>query len=305
MTVSGHVDVRAYAELNDFLTPALRGTTMRRPFRSHQTVKDVIEAVGIPHTEVDLILANGESVGFSHRPTSGDRLAVYPVFESLDITPVGRLRPTPLRDPRFVVDINLGRLARLLRLVGFDARCDRHLDDAALAAIGEEEHRIVLTRDRGLLKRRQVTHGLFVRADRPFDQIIEMLRRLDLGRQLAPFSRCLRCGGPLAAVRKADVLDRLQPMTRQHYDDFARCGSCGHVYWKGSHHRRLEELVDSITAALRGDLGGTFRRASCQFVAQVLLDRHARRRRLLASRWPTPSSRSLMLRSMRAMIPNR
>ena len=141
--MSGHVDVRAYAELNDFLAPALRGTTMRRPFRSHQTVKDVIEAVGIPHTEVDLILADGESVGFAHRPTSGDRLAVYPVFESLDIAPVGRLRPTPLRDPRFVVDINLGRLARLLRLVGFDVRCDRHLDDAALAAIGEAERRIV------------------------------------------------------------------------------------------------------------------------------------------------------------------
>src|SRR6266508_1198937 len=169
--VSGHVTVRAYAELNDFLAPAERGTTVRRPFRSHQTVKDIIEALGIPHTEVDLILADGQSVGFSHRPNSGARLAVYPVFESLDIAPVGRLRPTPLRDPRFVVDVNLGRLARLLRLVGFDVRYDRHLNDEALADIGEGEQRIVLTRDRRLLKRRKVTHGLFVRADRPFDQI--------------------------------------------------------------------------------------------------------------------------------------
>ena len=129
-------------------------------------------------------------------------------------------------------------------------RYDRQLDDAALAAIGGDEHRILLTRDRGLLKRRQVTHGLFVRADRPFDQIVDVLRRLDLGRRLAPFTRCLRCGGALAAVTKADVLDRLEPLTRRHYDDFARCGSCGQVYWKGSHHRRLEELVSRVTREL-------------------------------------------------------
>ena len=255
LTVPGHVDVRAYAELNDFLPPALRGVTMRRPFRSHQTVKDVIEAIGIPHTEVDLILAGGESVGFDHRPTSGDRLAVYPVFESLDIGPIGRLRPTPLRDPRFVVDINLGRLARLLRLLGFDVTCDRHLDDAALADIGEREHRIVLTRDRGLLKRRQVTHGLFVRVDTPYDQVVDVLRRLDLGHQLAPFTRCLGCGGRLAPVGKVDVLDQLEPLTRLHYDEFARCSGCGHVYWKGSHHQRLEELVGRIVGALTPEPG--------------------------------------------------
>ena len=248
--VSGYVEVRAYAELNDFLAPAARGAPMRRRVRPHKTVKDIVEALGIPHTEVDLILADGQSVGFSHRPPVGARLAVYPVFESLDIAPVGRLRPSPLRDPRFVVDVNLGRLARLLRLVGFDVRYDRHLDDEALADIGDEEHRIVLTRDRRLLQRRKVTHGLFVRADRPLDQIVDVLRRLDLGRRLAPFSRCLRCGGPLTKVNKAEVLDRLEPLTRQHYDDFAQCDGCGRVYWNGSHHRRLEELVGTIVGEL-------------------------------------------------------
>jgi uncharacterized protein with PIN domain len=247
------VDVRVYAELNDFLAPALRDTTIRRPFRSHQTVKDIIEAAGIPHTEVDLIVVDGRSVGFSHRPSGGDRLAVYPTFESLDIAPIGRLHPIPLRDPRFVVDVNLGRLARLLRLVGFDTRWEHDLDDAALAAIGEDEHRVVLTRDRGLLKRRRVTRGLFVRADKPFDQIVDVLHRLDLGRRLVPFSRCLRCGDELAAADKADILDRLEPLTRRHYDDFARCRGCGHVYWKGSHHLRLEVLVDRIVRELAQD----------------------------------------------------
>ncbi|HZA77899.1 MAG TPA: Mut7-C RNAse domain-containing protein [Acidimicrobiales bacterium] len=246
----GHVDLRVYAELNDFLPPESRGHTVRRPFRAHQTVKDVIEAAGVPHTEVDLVLVNGEPVDFSHRPTTGDRLAAYPVFETLDIGPINRLRPRPLREVRFVVDVHLGRLARLLRLLGFDTRWANDLDDATLAAIGQAEHRIVLTRDRGLLKRRRVTHGLFVRSERPVAQVVEVARRLDLGDRLAPFTRCLRCGGELAAVPKAEVLDRLEPLTREHYHEFRRCRSCGHVYWRGSHHERLARLVDQIRAAL-------------------------------------------------------
>lgn len=248
--MEGHIDLRVYAELNDFLSLELRGTTMRREVRPHQTVKDVIEAAGIPHTEVDLVVIDGEPVDFSHRPTSGDRVAVYPVFETLDVASIARLRPAPLREPRFVVDVNLGRLARLLRLLGLDVRFDPVLDDDALARVSATEHRILLTRDRGLLKRRKVTHGLFVREDRPFDQVVAVVRRLDLAARLTPFTRCLRCGGVLTAVDKDDVLDRLQPLTREHYDEFRRCASCGHLYWRGSHHARLAGVVDEVHAAL-------------------------------------------------------
>jgi uncharacterized protein len=245
----GHVDVRVYAELNEFVAPELRGTVMHRPFRPHQTVKDVIEAAGVPHTEVDLVLVNGEPVGFSHRPTVGDRITVYPVFETLDIGPINRLRPRPLRDVRFVVDVHLGRLARLLRLLGFDARWANDLDDETLATVGESEHRVVLTRDRGLLKRRQVTHGLFVHSESPVEQAVEVVQRLDLANRLAPFTRCLRCGGELAPVDKADVLDRLEPLTRRHFDEFRRCRGCGQVYWRGSHHYQLGQLVEQIRSA--------------------------------------------------------
>jgi uncharacterized protein with PIN domain len=246
--VTGLVDVRAYAELNDFLAPRSRGTTMRRPFRPHQTVKDVLEAMGIPHTEIDLILVNGEPVEFAYRPSQGDRIAAYPVFEALDIGPVARLRARPLRDPRFVVDVNLGRLARLLRLLGFDTRWASDLDDATLAAIGRAENRIVLTRDRRLLQRRTITHGLFVRSERPVEQVVDVVRRLELADRLAPFTRCLRCNGALVSVPKEEVLDRLQPRTLQYYDRFHRCTDCDQVYWRGSHHRRLAALVDEIHA---------------------------------------------------------
>lgn len=247
--MTGYVDVRAYAELNDFLAPQARTTTVRRPFRSHQTVKDVLEAMGIPHTEVDLIVVNGIPRGFDHRPAVGDRIAAYPMFEALEIGSVNRLRPTPLREPRFVVDVNLGRLARLLRLLGFDVWWSNTADDEELADISRHERRILLTRDRGLLKRRVVTRGLFVRAEHAEEQVIEVVRRLDLSSRLAPFTRCLRCNGRLVAVSKDEVDDELEPLTRRYYDEFSRCTQCRQIYWPGSHHQKMVALVDRLRAA--------------------------------------------------------
>lgn len=248
--MTGCVDVRAYAELNDFLAPDARGTTVRRPCQSHQTVKDVLEAMGIPHTEVDLVLVNGDPVGFGHRPTVGDRIAVYPMFEALDIGATARLRPAPLRDPRFVVDVNLGRLARWLRVLGFDVWWSSDADDQALAEISVDQRRILLTRDRGLLKRRAITHGLFVHSAVPTEQTVEVIRRLDLVGRVAPFTRCLRCNGRLAAVSKAEVADRLEPLTRRYYDEFRCCLDCGRIYWRGSHYARLQRDVDRLLGRL-------------------------------------------------------
>jgi uncharacterized protein with PIN domain len=246
----GYVDVRAYAELNDFLGPESRGVTVRRPFRSHQTVKDVLEAMGIPHTEVDLILVNGDPEDFSHRPNVGDRIAAYPMFEALDIGSTERLRPVPLRDPRFVVDVNLGRLARLLRVLGFDVWWSSDADDQTLTDISLNEQRILLTRDRGLLKRRAITHGLFVHSEQPEQQTVEVIRRLDLRQLVSPLTRCLRCNGTLAAVAKDEVIDHLEPLTRRYYEEFSRCTECGRIYWAGSHHSRLVSLVGRLREQL-------------------------------------------------------
>jgi uncharacterized protein len=244
--MAGYVNVRAYAELSDFLGPESHGIAVRRPFRSHQTVKDVLEAMGIPHTEVDLILVNGNAVDFSHRPTAGDRIAVYPVFEALDIGSMARLRPVPLRDPRFVIDVNLGRLARLLRVLGFDVWWSSDADDRTLADISVGQQRILLTRDRALLKRRAITHGLFVHAGHPEEQTLEVIRRLDLRRRLAPFTRCVQCNGRLIPVTKDEVIDHLEPLTRRYYDDFSRCTECARIYWPGSHRARLVSFVEGL-----------------------------------------------------------
>ena len=239
-----HATFRFYAELNDFLPPGHRQQDVVRSFLDTPTVKDQIEACGVPHTEVEVILVNGVSVGFDRRLEDGDRVAVYPVFEALDVTPLVRLRPRPLREPRFVLDVHLGKLARRLRLLGFDALWDREADDERLVAISLSERRTLLTRDRGLLKRRELTHAAAVRATDPSRQLPEVVERFDLARSAAPFTRCLACNGPLAPVPKEEVLDRLPAETRLHYDRFFACASCRRVFWWGPHVRRLEQIVE-------------------------------------------------------------
>lgn len=238
------VTVRCYAELNDFLPPDRRNRSFETTVEAHQTVKDVVEALGIPHTEIDLVLVDGTPVGFVDRPPPGSRMSVYPVFETLDVGPVNRLRPEPLRHPRFVLDVHLGRLARNLRLLGFDTAWAADHDDAELADQSATEHRILLTRDVGLLKRAAVRHGAWIRATDPDQQTIEVLDRFDLRARARPFTRCLRCNGELEDVAKEDIAHRLPPATRREHHHFRRCRSCGQLYWPGSHRGVLAERVE-------------------------------------------------------------
>jgi len=239
--------LRFYEELNDFLAPALRKVTFPHRLARRTSVKDLIESLGVPHTEVEVILVNGVSVDFSYIVQPGDRISVYPMFESLDVSPLLRLRPAPLRTPAFILDTNLGRLARYLRLLGFDCLYRNDYSDAQVAAVAADSNRIVLTRDRTLLQRRIITRGYFVRAVLPRQQTREVLARFDLYRLVAPFSRCVRCNGSLQAVDKSAVQDRLQPKTRRYYDSFRMCSACGQVYWQGSHHERAQQLVEALT----------------------------------------------------------
>lgn len=241
------IEIRFYEELNDFLPPAQRKVAFRHMLKQAASIKDTIESLGVPHTEVDLILVNGRSVGFEYLVQDGDRVSVFPMFEALDITPVTRLRPAPLRETRFVLDAHLGRLAAYLRLFGFDTLHRNDYDDPTLADISARERRILLTRDRRLLMRKQITHGYYVRATQPQQQLLEVLTRFDLLKSHRPFTRCLHCNGEIAAVPKELVLSRLQPRTRAAYNEFWSCRDCGKVYWKGMHYRRLQQLVASIT----------------------------------------------------------
>jgi len=240
------VTIRFYEELNDFLPPKKRKREFTARLHQPRSVKDLIESLGVPHVEVDLILIDGQSVGFDHLVQGGERISVYPVFESLDIGDVQRLRPRPLRQPRFALDVHLGWLARRLRLLGFDCLYERDADDRDLAEWSEREDRILLTRDRELLKRKRVTRGYWVRATDPTRQVPELMERLDLSRWVRPFGRCPLCNAPLAEVSRESVEVEVPAESYARFERFWRCPDCCQVYWRGSHVEELEEWMRSL-----------------------------------------------------------
>lgn len=236
-------DFRFYAELNDFLPLSKRLVSFAHIFEGRVSIKDMIEAQGVPHTEVDRILVNDRAVDFSYIVQDGDRIKVYPVSEDPDITQLSFVRPKPLFVARFVLDIHLGKLATSLRMLGFDTLYRNDYRDEELAHISSTEDRILLTRDRGVLMRSIVTHGYYVRSTNPQQQVMEVLRRFSLFESVIPFQRCLRCNGLLEPVSKETIIDQLPPKVQQLVDEFYRCIECCQIYWKGSHYEQMQKFI--------------------------------------------------------------
>jgi uncharacterized protein with PIN domain len=243
---------RFYGELNEFLAPWRRGREFASPCARAASTKHMIEAHGVPHTEVELVLVNGESVSFDFILRDGDRVAVYPKFEALDVTPLLRVRERPLRETRFVADAHLGRLAYLLRMTGFDTLYDNAFRDDEIERIAAAQGRIVLTRDRELLKRRAISHGCYLHHLRAEEQFREVFDRLDLARSARPFTLCLRCNAPLVDVDKAQVASLLRPGVCERYERFRVCTACGRIFWEGSHWRRMHAMIDALLAQTAG-----------------------------------------------------
>ena len=226
------IEIRFYAELNDFLTPDRRQRTFAYAIQGTPSVKDTIEAIGVPHTEVDVILVDEASVGFDYLLKGGERVAVYPVFERYDVSPVTRLRPAPLRVTQFVADVHLGSLARNLRLLGFDT---------------------IWERDLGILKNGRVTHGYWVRSTDPLEQLGEVVRAIDLAGDIEPYTRCMECNGKVESVDRSAVVHSVPLQVFVVYRDFKQCRRCHRVYWKGSHLRRLDKIVERARNAASRD----------------------------------------------------
>lgn len=234
--------LRFYGELNDFLPPERRGRPFAHTLPAAASVKDTIEALGVPHPEVDLIVVNGTAVGFEHPVRDGDRIAVYPCFHSIDLGPVRRVGGPAPEPIRFAADVHLGKLAARLRLAGFDVII--LTDDRALARVSAGEGRITLTRDRELLKRNLVRHGRWIRNTAPDRQFVEVLQRYGQASRLRPFTRRLRCNDRLEPVARELVADRVPPRARARFRRFQACRGCGRLYWCGSHYWRLRAYLD-------------------------------------------------------------
>jgi uncharacterized protein len=240
---------RFYAELNDFLAPERRGRESLSPCARAATAKHMIEALGVPHTEVELVLVNGEPADFDRLLKDNDRVTVYPRFRTMDVSSLSCIPASSPDYIRFVAYAHLGGLAHSLRMAGFDTLYDNNFQDGEIEEIAQLEGRIVLTRDRELLKRRSIIHGCYVRETRPVHQLLEIFARLNLAPHVKPFTLCLKCNTPLRPVQKAEVLARLPPSVSERLERFSTCDACRGVFWEGSHWRRMRELLDGVISS--------------------------------------------------------
>jgi uncharacterized protein len=242
---------RFYEELNDFLPSGQRKKENLYRFNGNPSIKDAIEAQNVPHTEVDLILVNGNPVDFGYKLLGGDRVSVYPVFESFDI---GRLKGTkvkPLRETKFILDVHLGKLAKLLRMTGFDTLYHNNLEDKEIIELALAQNRIILTRDRGILKNSFVRKGYYIRSQKPEEQLKEVMSRFQLQSSTKFLSRCITCNGEIGKVKKKDIEQKLKPGTSKYFDRFFQCTGCGRIYWEGSHYDRMLDYYKNLKLNLK------------------------------------------------------
>jgi uncharacterized protein with PIN domain len=242
------VNIRFYAELNLLLPAEQRDIGFNYEIRKRRSVKDLIESIGVPHTEVDLIFVNDQSVDFTYQVEGGEQIRIYPSCSNFDNPALIHNQPDTPEEPGFLADVHLGRLATYLRMLGFDTLYRNDYEDATLAHISAQQNRILLTCDRKLLMRKAVSHGYLVKSRKPRRQIHEVLKRFDLFEYRNKHARCLRCNGIIHSVTKQAVEARLMPLTKKYYDDFFRCDSCGKIYWEGSHHQKIQTLVAILRA---------------------------------------------------------
>ena len=238
---------RFYEELNDFLPAEKQKNRFAHCFKERASVKDMIEALGIPHTEVDLILVNGESEDFNYVVQDKDRISVYPVFESLDIRQVSKVRPVPLRDIKFILDIHLGKLARLLRMFGFDTLHQKEYSPERILSVSLLEKRIIISKSRRLMKRRAVTHGYCLNSSDPEMEARLVLKRFDLFKNIHPFTRCLECNSLLEGMKRDAAAALVPPAVLEEHEEFKWCRKCEKVYWNGSHYQKMRERIQKLT----------------------------------------------------------
>ena len=235
-----------HGDLTFFLGRKARVEIIERNLSEKTSVKDVVESCGVPHPEVDLILVDGRPVNFGYALERDTDIDVYPVRFTCTYSEKDRLQVRCIK--RFVADGHLGKLARNLRLLGFDVAYDHQAQDRQLLGVMESENRALLTRDRRLLMHAMVKAAYCPRSQNADEQTNEVIRRFDLFDSIAPFTRCLRCNAPLLKVYKGEVIERLEPLTRIYYEQFWRCTGCGQIYWTGSHFPKLQKRLEKIRA---------------------------------------------------------
>lgn len=238
-----------HGALNFFLSRRQKNTTITHQFEWRSSIKDMIESIAPPHTEIELLIVNDKSVNWDYIVQDGDIVHAYPDFEAVDLAEKHRLIPPYQGKPKFILDTHLGRLAAYLRMMGFDTLYENDYEDDVLADISAKENRILLTRDLGVLKRGIVIYGYFVRNTNPRQRLLEISGRYNLAKFIDAFGRCMACNGNLEAVNKETIREKIPQNTFDSFDDFQQCPSCEKIFWKGSHYEKMRVLIDDVLGA--------------------------------------------------------
>ncbi|MDZ7761906.1 MAG: Mut7-C RNAse domain-containing protein [Desulfovermiculus sp.] len=246
-----------HGQLPELLTTSCQNGAVHYVLTRRASIKDIVESLGPPHTEIGGISVHNQTADFNLIPQPGQDIHIHPLQPPVNPCLPSLLRPQPLPGMRFIVDVNVGKLARLLRILGLDAAFHWSWRDGHIAQMAELEERLVLSRDHGLLKRKQVQWGHLIRAQTPKEQLLEVISFFGLKPPFALFSRCLACNTPLQPVKKKDIEHRLKPKTKRYYQRFHLCPDCGRIYWQGSHHQHmqawLQETISHIDSPFPAD----------------------------------------------------
>ena len=239
------VHFRFYEELNDYLPEENRKKWFEQTFEQGTTIKNAVEQLGIPYNEIDLILVNQQSQGLDYQLQKEDRISVYPMFELFDISSVSEVRDKPLRNPKFIGDVHLGRVCKYLRMLGFDTLYFKNYTVEQLIELSRQDHRILLSKDQKLGKNPNVNHWYWIRSSDPLEQIRDLYEKLDLAGSITPLTRCIKCNNEIVPVSKEKIQEKLQPRTAKYYEEFFHCPNCERIYWKGSHYEHMLEFIQT------------------------------------------------------------
>jgi uncharacterized protein with PIN domain len=240
------INVRCYAELNDHLHPEQQFIAFPFFLPPKSTVKKLVDDIGINSDLIDLILVNDRSVDLSYILEENDRVALYPAFETFDISTITKVREHPLRQPKFILDVHLGKLANHLRMLGFDTLYKNDCSNEVLLSYSLNENRILLSKNRILIGNEKLTHAYYVKNKDPRLQLIEVLEHLDLYRLADPFTRCIECNSLLKSIEKEIIFSKIPPLVRNWCNEYQWCNSCNRIYWKGSHYQHMIAFIQSI-----------------------------------------------------------
>jgi hypothetical protein len=243
------VSFRFYEELNNHLPLEKHKVWFEYIFSDATSMQDALLSMEVPLDEIDLILVNRQSKGLDYILQDGDRISVYPVFESFDLSGISRIREKPLRDPKFICDVHLGRLSKYMRMLGWDTLYSNQYSPDEMIAISGQEKRIILSRNYQLTRHKKVTHSYWIQSSCPVEQIKDLINKLDLSDKIIPLTRCLKCNHGLMPVEKKKIAHRLQALTAKYYNEFYVCPACDQIYWKGSHFERMSDFIKNTIQA--------------------------------------------------------